>query len=140
MNVPVDFQVTFFAARSQLCRLCVTRRQLEERLKEQDEKLAAGKNTVAELVKTVESLKRLVESKDRRYDSVGAPTQLYAAAPATHPSAAAPATHASGDTQPPPTSSPPGALQASRQVRFTRVTRGAKPVRHVIQPTVCSNR
>ncbi len=113
----------------QLCRLCVTRRQLKERLKEQDEKLAAGKNTVTELVKTVESLKRLVESKDRRHDSVGASTQLSAAAPAAHPSA---------DTQSPPTCSQLGALQASTAASFTHVKRGAKPVRHVIQPTVCS--
>ena len=81
------FSSYFFAARSQLCRLCVTRRELEEKLKEQEESLAAGKNTVDELVKTVESLKRRIESKEKSHDSVSAAIPPSAAALPTSPAA-----------------------------------------------------
>ena len=127
------FSSYFFSARSQLCRLCVTRRQLEERLKDQDEKLAAGKNTVDELVKTVEALKRLVESKDESHARVGA-----AAAPTT-PAAASQTIPPSAATRP-HAQSLPDAIDSHTVAKFTRVRRGAKPVRQVIQPTVCSNR
>ena len=122
------FSSYFFAARSQLCRLCVTRRELEEKLKEQDEKLAAGKNTVAELVKTVESLKSRIENKEKSHDNVSAAIPPSAAALPTSPAA-------SQQTAPSPVAQPPPI-----EANFTRVRRGAKPVRQVLQPTVCSNR
>ena len=134
----------FFAARSLVCRLCLVRREMDEKLKEQDEqlkeqekklkiqdvklkehdvKLAAGQNTLAELMKTVESLKSQIATQP------SPPT-------AAMPSAATP----SAATLPKPSQSLPDAVNARSEEEFTRVRRGAKPVRQVIKPTVCSNR
>ena len=104
---------------------------MEERLKEQDEKLTAGKNTVAELMITVESLKSQIESKGVSImPSATAPTkQITAAMPPPSPTAHLP-----------PTSSQNDAAQSRTEADFSRVKRGVRPKRQVIQPTVCSNR
>ena len=93
---------------------------MEDRLKEQDEKLTIGGRKIAELTQTIEALRERLQSHECR-----------GSGPATPP--------------PPP---PPPALPttpsnvASRpaETGFTPVRRGGKTVRPIIQPTVCSNR
>ncbi len=89
---------------------------MEDRLRQQDEKLTIGGQKIIEMTKTIEALKERLHSHE-----CGAST------PTTPP--------------PPPALTPPSTI-ASRPVEteFTPVRRGGKTVRPIIQPIVCSNR
>ena len=92
---------------------------MEERLKEQDEKLIIGNNRITELSQAVDSLKARLDAQALCSDaprSASPHTAVQAAPPSQE-------THVS--------------LPAAD---FVTVRRGAKPTRRVIQPTKCSNR
>ena len=89
---------------------------MKEKLKEQDDKLIYK---IAKLTQMIQSLKLVLESQGGNSVRIGAATR----------------------TQPP--SPPPpenNTAYSHSDTDFTPVRRGAKPVRQVIQPTICSNR
>jgi len=115
------FSSYFFSGRSQICRLCVIRRRMEEKLKEQYDKLTVCNNKIDELTRTVDSLKELLQ-------------RIYGASEG-HGGISSTATR-----PPSPFSSENNCASSHSDTGFTNVRRGAKPVRHVIHPTICSNR
>ena len=96
------------------------RRQMEDRLTQQEEKLALGGRLINELTQTVEALKERLQSHESRGNVAATPTTL----------------------PPPPPTPTPASNVAPSQVDdgFIPVRRGGKTVRPIIQPTVCSNR
>merc|ERR1711911_155351 len=121
------FTLLHFSARSSICKLCVLRNLMEERLKEQDEKLIIGTNKIIELSKEVDSLKARLDNH----------TLSLSTATTTAPTVTAP-TNTETAAQTPPTLQPPELPQP--ESAFVTVRRGAKPTLRVIQPTKCSNR
>ena len=98
------------------------RHQMEEKLKQQDDKLILGGRKIMELTQTIDALKERLHSCECRGNG------------STTPNGIAP---------PPPSSPPPPASNVAPQQEysgFTPVRREGKTVRPIIQPTVCSNR
>ena len=93
---------------------------MEDRLREQDEKIALGSRIINDLTQTVSELKERLQSHEC-HDNVAVTT-------ATLPPPSTPARPASNVV-------PPEVDEG-----FTLVRRGGKTVRPIIQPTVCSNR
>ena len=123
------FSASFFLTPSQICSLCVLRHQMQERLKQQDEKLTIGGQKIMELTHTIETLKERLQRHENKDSGATSTTTL--------PPTPAPET-------PPPTRTPqtPPSNDASRRVDagFTPVRRGGKTMRPIVQPTICSNR
>ena len=93
---------------------------MEDRIKEQDEKLTLGGRKIIELTQTVEALKERLQNHE------------------CHGNGATPA----NNVPPPPATQSPVSNVEPRHGNegFTPVRRGGKTVRPIIQPTVCSNR
>ena len=92
---------------------------MEERLKQQDEKIIIGSNKIAELSETIAALKARIDNRDSRS----------AAHNITSPQSAA-------NTTPPSLENNISQPESD----FTVVRRGAQPKRRIIEPTKCSNR